>query len=356
MTIDNGRTDCVNLVVIGGHGVSGMVFAKGGATMSLKLPLVTGNFYTGSNRLKYILIPACMNLSKYNCETWLEAMRRDYPVHGFLGYRQAYPGGKIGQSVFEKFTRKLKEKGGANTILDSWRTANNTRTKDAWGALLHENSTKDTMKDWLSNKLITPNKKGEIRWYCEENYPNGEKIVEKSLDYTLFFCMDKSTRITYKNNTNVDVGLFLGKKGFLEISKKTGYFNEGDVATITFYYYRPDHRPGLDLPKLLTFDESAEGGTLERQRNLNVEDKEDHIDGIKFKFNKDGLSKVLLEYTVNPEAFRYYGLDAVEGTRRYGYFWMKLSLIESNDILGLPNDILFYINGAYLREPKSEPN
>jgi len=364
LTLDSDYTDYADIVGVGGHGSNGLIWGEG---EGIELRNSIWRAHAHTDRLKYIIIATCFHLSEFNLEIWLPAMRRRNPVHGFLGYRWGYPGAKVGRNVFNRFTKKLKEKRGTKTILDAWREANSGSLRQTWAALLHHTSAKDTMKDWMCGRLTTPNKDGEIRWYCEENWSDGEKAVPREYDYTANFYMG-TTKISRDNNFggNKDVGLFSGEKGYLEIAKKKGGFNPGEeFATIVFYYYRERHDPGMDLPKLLDFGKPKDGrvkfedGVLKYESDLNKKDKYKFTDGFEFTFWKSKVTKanvpweakVQLPFKVNPKAHENF---ENAGPNRYGYFWLMMRVSHAQDrmrgLRGRP--IPCCLEGTWLRGPR----
>ncbi|MBM3788320.1 MAG: hypothetical protein FJW30_28625, partial [Acidobacteria bacterium] len=119
-TAGSDATDYADLVAISGHGAAGNVWG-GRRTASLFLALSRAGD-SASPRLKYVIVPACTNLSEMNLEGWLPAFRRKpYPLHGAFGYENSYPGDQPGQMIFQQFVTNLAAGGGAeNTILEAY--------------------------------------------------------------------------------------------------------------------------------------------------------------------------------------------------------------------------------------------
>jgi len=377
LTLKNDFTDYADLVVASGHGSNGAIWG-GGRSIDLRWSSRLSRAHT--DRLKYIIIATCHMLAEHNARTWLPAMRRKNPVRGVLGYRYVYRTA-LGKRVFKRFADKLQEKGGTKTILEAWKEAHTKDSEPArvsWAALLHVTAAKDTMKDWLTTikkgqrkgKGLTPvdEEKGEIRWYCDENYPDGKVPKLPEYHYTAYFCMGRgegATKITCDNNfrdESPDVGLFPGEKGQLEIAKnpspreikeKKTSFDIGGLITITFYFYREDHEPGMNLDRLLTFDKPGGGavklkdgavklkdGSLRLIRDFNRRDKDQYVDAIEFEFTTS-VPKTQLHYTVRDDAHEYF--KPVPACIPVRLFYEYKDIFELEDL---------YNDGAWLRGPR----
>jgi hypothetical protein len=337
LTVDADITDYVDLAAISGHGAAGLVWGGGESARvaeALFFPLTPA-----SDRLKYVVIASCFNVAKFAADAWLPALRRNNPVHGILGFGTGYPGDEVGQSIFRNFTNNLKAGGGSqNTILKAWREAHAGAHSKIWAALMHVSSAKnDTMSKWLAGKIETPSKDGEVRWYSEENYPDGEIFIAPDPDPAVNFFMG-ATKITSRNTADPKIGLFPGQKGSLTIVTKPPAFAVGDVLKIVFFYYRDD-KPGMDLNKLLTFD-PAENADVTLLTDENKRDTTTFVDGLQVVVKAPGLLEIKLPFTVRPDAAKNFPNDGTV----HGYF--NLLLNDKSHFLGQR----FYREGAWLRE------
>jgi hypothetical protein len=332
-------TDYADIVGISGHGANGQVWGGGASPPDLPAALLVPDT-PAADRLKYVVIATCYNVAWNMAQAWLPAMRRDSPIHGFLGYGdEGYFGDDIGEAIFKKFVNQLKAGGGsANTILQAWRKAHAGKQSKFWTALLHSTSAKsDTMAKWLAGELETPDKDGEILWF-DEAYPDGKAAVETPKPYMVNFFME-STKISVDNNKDPKVGLFPGKSGALSIAKRTGTIDVDETFTVTFYYYRPP-KHGMNLNALLTFAKVQPDGELKLLTGNNKRVSSHLVDGLEFAVKTPGLSKVTLPFTVNPDALKTYPVD---GPGR-GYFHVLLERQSSM----IPD--AYSRDGAWLRE------
>ncbi len=340
LTVDADTTDFVDMVTISGHGSGGNIW--GGGEQAQLVNAVLYPLPPASDRLKYVIIASCSNVNAVNSEFWLGPLRRNRPIHGFLGYQGAYIGDENGAGIFKKFTNNLKaDSGASNTILKVWRDANaaDKQSKSSWAAVLHTSSAQnDTMAKWLAGQIEAPDQNGEVRWYQESNYPDGMILVHTPPDFTVNFFMG-ATKITVANKDHPDVGLFPSQKGALGVAKRTGTFATGDTFTIKFYYYRPG-KDGMDLNALLTFDTPPDVD-LKLLTDANKLDTTTHVDAVKIVFKKSGLSETKLPFTVNKDALKHYPLD---GGNWHGYFFLEI--VNPDDILAKPSPA-----AAALREP-----
>lgn len=336
LTIESDFTDYADLVAISGHGAGGTVW---GGDWSLGAQIGTAaeiSTSAPSDRLKYVLVPTCYNLNQHNSETWVPLFRRTNPLHGMLGYAQSYPGGATGAGVFARFAENLKVSG--KTILAAWKEAHTGYLEQRWGAMLHGSAIKDTMRDWLAGALEAPDPNGELRWYNYENYPDGIPVEEYDPIVKAHFYMG-DTKITPENKDSMDVGLFSGESGTLEITNATGPFQDGRIVTIAFYYYRPD-KDGMNLTRLLSFG-STPDAAVEVLTDYNQRDGTANADAINVTI-QGSPSAVRIPFTVPADAHEAYHRH---GERQYGYFWMH---VEPTGF----NDASLYRSGAYLRGPR----
>ena len=345
LTVGADFTDFADWAAISGHGAGGKCWG-GGSGAELKSALRVPPD-PATDRLKYVVIATCYNLMKFNAPSWLPAMRRSNPVHGFLGYGDGYPGDEPGAIFFQKFAKNLNAKAGpkaargTKTILDAWREAHSS-AKEIWAALIHTPSKGDNMKDWLAGKLAKPSPGGEIRWFDETNYPTGEVMTDRTPPVTVLFFMG-TTKISRANNDQKDVGLFPGDTGSLEIASTSGSFSIGDVVTVIFYYFRPN-KDGMDLSKLLKFGTSAEG-TLTLKTDLNKEDGTKNVDGFEFKLTK-AVPKATIPFTVETDSIKAYHAEG----DTHGYF--NLRITPPGQTVGGTSDVRPYPDGAWLRPKK----
>lgn len=343
LTLGADFTEYADWAAISGHGAGGTCWGGGPSAkiaQALKVPPDPA-----TNRLKYVIIATCYNLAQHNAISWLPAMRRSNPIHGFLGYGSGYPGDEPGEAFFRAFITKLKAKAsakdeiGTKTILDAWREAHSS-AKDIWAALLHTSAKGDNMRDWLAGKLAKPSPGGEIRWFDESNYPTGVVAVDPVPAVTVF-CFMGTTKIDRTNNSRSDVALFPGASGSLEIAKSSGSnFSVGDVVTIVFYYFRPN-KDGMDLPKLLQFGTSADG-TVSLKQDLNKEDKSTNVDALEFKLTKS-VAKATIPYTVAADATTTYHREG----ETHGYFNWRVT--PPGETVGGNQDSRPYPDGVWLR-------
>jgi hypothetical protein len=347
LTIDNDFTDFADMVAISGHGAGGMVWGGGDFAALGDAAAVPPE--PATDRLKYVIIATCYNLVRFNATTWLPPMRRPNPVHGFFGYCASYPGGEIGRRLFRSFAANLKggsdahAKPGTRTILDAWRDAHPPPFREKWACVLHATSKDDCVADWIAGKLPKPAPDGEIRWFAEANYPDGEEVKEAPPEITVLFGSG-TTPINHENNGRKDVGLFPGDNGFLEIARPTGTFSKDDTVTVVFYLFRPDH-DGVDLPALLSFGTAPEGD-LELKKDLNKNDRTTNVDGFEFKFKKDGATAVRVPYSVRPDCLNAYE----RAGETHGYF--NLRITPPGATPGGGRDLRAYRDGVWLRPAK----
>ena len=339
LTTDTDITDHCDLVAISGHGSSGKVWGGGGGAL-LKKALYRQQD-PATDRLKYVVIASCLNLNILAQEAWLPAMRRSAPIHGFLGYRAAYPGDEVGEAIFRRFSAGLKA---GSTILKAWRDAHVEPHSDIWSALMHPvSAANDTMPKWLAGKLDRPDRLGEIRTYNSDNYPDGEKYVPVPPKFTVRYLVG-STKIDRTNTDDPDVGLFPGATGHLCIESADGVpFQQGERFKILFYYYRVD-KDGMNLTKLLAFGNTPDG-TWELVRDGNREDHTQFIDGIVFKFAKDGLTEARIPFQVLSNALEHYPVDGPG----HGYFPVQAFAPDRF----WPDQIYYYLDGAWLKPRKA---
>jgi hypothetical protein len=342
LTLGDGATDFADLVAASGHGGSGTVFGGGAASLNFARVLSRGGVPFQADRLKYVIIPTCYNLWHENNETWMPALQSEHPIHGLLGYRKSYPGGEIGGQIFQRFTAKLALPN--KTILQAWREAHVGALADRWAAFLHESAMGDTMKDWQTGKLRTPARTGKLLWFSEDN-PEGQEPKLRPKDYQVEFLMG-GTAISFRDSDDPEVGLFPGERGAIRLSRTEGLFAIGTKMTVVFYYYRPDHNPGMDLDKLLQFLPTSDG-QLTLVRDFNKEDIDTHVDAFAFVVLKEGMKKIEVPFEVRPKAHESYKQD---GPNRYGKFWVRLVIEVPN---GDPDDLYYYQETAWLRGPRS---
>jgi hypothetical protein len=344
LTLGNDFTDFADITAISGHGAGGDVWGGGAHAYVAKFANTPPE--PTSDRLKYVIIASCYNLSQFNNTAWLKVMRRPNPIHGLLGYGSGYPGQTIGRGFFQRFVANLRAKSGPKgrlgtmPILDAWRSAHVGPYVDKWACMLHAGCRDDCLEDWLKNRLSVPDPDGDILWFDESRYPEGQKVEEKAPDYSIRF-VSGSTVVTRENTGRKDVGLFPGEGGFLEVASNIGTFSIGDAITVTFYYYRPDH-DGMDLPALLTFGTTPEGD-LALKRDLNKLDKTTNIDGCVFTFKSSGMKAIRIPYTVQPSSPKAYE----QAGDTHGYFNLRVTPPGSTP--GGPSDIRDYRDGAWLR-------
>lgn len=339
LTTGGDFTDYADLVSISGHGAGGDVWggdSELGAFLGSAIEMGTS---APTDRLKYILIPTCYNLSGYNAGTWLPVLRRPNPVHGFLGYAESYPGGDSGAAAFSRFAEKLKENGGTKTILAAWKEAHTGSMAQSWGALLHASSAGDTMKDWLAGNLPPPEPNGEIRWYSHETYPDGVVVQNIYPNLQAYFAIE-GVQIRNWNKNHPGIGLIPGKSGTLAIQHLGRKFRAGESITLVFYYYRPT-KNGMDLTKLLAFSPVSEG-QFELLKDVNTRDHTTNVDAIRYTFAQEA-SSIELPLAIAPDAHMHFTQD---GRDSYGYFWMKLQP-------GTPEEVAMYRDGAILRGPRA---
>ena len=345
LTTGRDISDYVDMLGISGHGCAGGIWG-GGAHAEVGAGLYTAP-KPASDRLKYVIISTCYNVSWDNVDTWLPAFRRDYPLHGVLGYGDGYPGDEVGGAVFQRFMNNLKAGGGSTyTILEAWRNAHTGADSKIWAAMFHGSSVRDNMAKWLADKLEPPEKEGPVMWYDEKN-PNGKVVVPLHYPFLVNFYTG-DTMITAQNTHDSTIGLFPGRRGALRIAKKTGKFAPGEIFTITFFYFRPS-KPGMNLDKLLRFDTPHPDGDMTLLTDHNKRDGEasKFVDAVQFAVKKPGLSETKLPFTVLSDALKTYP----EEGDAHGYFHVQLqtSVYEiDTDTFGY--SLHYYREGAWLRK------
>jgi hypothetical protein len=338
LTLGDGAVDFADLVACSGHGCSGIVWGGDyelGCHLGPALKASAGA--SATDRLKYVLIPTCYNLSQWNRDTWLPVLRRSSPVHGLLGYSQAYPGDNIGHDIFERFADNLKADGGRMSILEAFKRAHTGWLGERWGAILHASAKTDTMRDWLAGKLASPSPSGELRWFCGANWPDGERVEPVVPPYSVHYVVG-GERITADNHLEQRIGLMAGKAGALEVKSTSGTFSVNEELEVTFFYYRPE-KDGMDLDKLLEIGTSPDA-TATVVADMNKRDSSAYSDGVRVRVTKPGLSTITIPFTVRPTAHQSYSADGQNG---FGYFWLRLKARGS--------DYSQYTEGAWLRAP-----
>ena len=340
LTLGDGAVDWADLVACSGHGSSGVVWGGDyqlGCKLAAELKASAGA--SGSDRLKYVLIPTCYNLSEWGRDLWLPALRRSGPVHGVLGYSQAYPGGPVGGDAFQRFAANMKKNGGTTPILEAFKAAHGTGwLSERWGALIHASAMNDTMRTWLKGELPAPSPSGEIRWFCKDNWPEGEVVTPTVPPYSAHYVIG-GQRLDVDNHLRLDVGLFPGENGEIEIKKTSGTFSPTDSIEVIFYYYRPE-KDGMDLDKLLSVGTTPDA-EVTVTADLNKRDGSTNKDGLTIRPLKPGLSRIAVPFTVIPTAHNNYSADGADG---FGYFWLRLRVGSS--------EYSHYTDGAWLRKPR----
>lgn len=338
LTIDGDATDWADWVITSGHGSAGSVWGGDG---SLGLELGDGIAGVGptahNDRLKYVMVPTCYNLAAHNTELWEGLLRRTPSPNGVLGYSDSYPGGEPGRNFQKRFTELLKANGGSKPILEAWRECHGS--SDIWGAVMHVENVKDTMKDWLAGKLPAPDPAGEIRHYEESNWPDGKVVTPPDHPIVAYLHVD-GTRLDRTNRNDSSVGLFSGKAGVLEIEARKKDFDTTRSFKIDFYYYRPN-KDGMKLDKLFAFG-TPEGATVTMLKDNNKADKQTtEYDAIEVQPTTEGNRRIRVPFTVPADAHTHFHAD---GARAYGYYWMRIhkSMFESFSL---------YRDGAWLRGP-----
>jgi hypothetical protein len=342
LTDGTDATDHADLVAISGHGSSGVIWG-GNYSSGTKLgdEVAASGELRHASRLKYVLIPTCYNLSQYQVEGWFPLLRASVPIHGVLGFSQAYPGGDTGGLVFGTFGEKLKARG--MTIIKAFRDANAAHgIKDRWGAFMHESAFGDTMSDWMAGTLKAPSPSGKIVWLNEDNYPAGVEVKETPPRFLAQHVMEDGRKVEPGNRNQSEIGLFPGKKGKLELSRNGDAFKVGDTLKVTFYYFRPN-KDGMDLPKLLVFEPHGDAD-FALVKDDNKEDGSAFEDAIQVTVKKAG-PLITLPYRVHPLATDTYHRD---GDDAHGMFWHRVqptSVADTWDTSAVP----LYRYGAWLR-------
>jgi hypothetical protein len=369
-------TGFVDMVAISGHGAGGLIYGGG-----RKCPLsqaATGVPDPPSGRLKYIVIAACTQLRHEMLGYWLPVMRRSRPINGFLGYRDVYPGNEVGKAVFQRFMDNLRANGRKNSILKAWRDAHAGRQKKIWAALMFTSSAKkDNMNTWLDLEIEAPDPTSEIRWFHEDNFvsdprkegfPGGEPAIEEEATIVANF-FNGDVRIDRSNNSAIDRGLFAGQPGALVIERSDHAFARNSVD-IVFYYYRPDHDPGMNLDKLLDFGKADANGLLHTDdgdllplKDVNQVPAADGTpqgrprgtpgitDAIRFTFTKPGLFQTRIPFVVRPESIKAFAPDGDS----FGYFTVKVPQtgVDATGAFAFPPFEFWLLrDGAWLRASK----
>jgi len=335
LTLDPDQaTHSANLVVVSGHGSGGDVW--GGDIefgLSLTEPLKWQDPIPGHRSLHpdYILIPACMNVTRQLAEDWAPALRREHPVRGIFGYAAGYPGAEAGAAIMRRFVQHLKKNGGEAPLLEAWAAAHEGPFEERWAALIHQGARGDTLKAWRTGTLAPLGRDGEIRWLDHRRYPDGMLLDQTAVHYYVLFGMGRAEKwqaIFDLNNRTSDYGLFPGEEGELRVrAESPGRLDPGALFSVRFYFWRPQ-KDGMDLERLLEFDRdwiAAQGIRMELQRDLNPEDGTHHVDG--FTFTVDGPPPegiVRFPYRVRPDAPEYYGTLERPGPNAFGRFWIEI--------------------------------
>jgi len=315
-----------DLVALSGHGADGAVFGD----WHRKLPRtpriefrrwIMANYARApcTGRVKYLIIPACFNLSSTHAHNWLPAHRKPAPIHGILGYTTDYKGGVGGAVVMWSFMDLLK-KNRRMTILEAWKKANDSLKWD-WGATILDAARQDTMHKWISTGLSVPAGSLKVLRFDAKNWPNGTELRATRPPIEAIFHMANGTAITPANNSgsNAQVGLFPGQRGYLLLKYVYHHWNKGDKLKVVFYHYRAQHDQ-TDLKKLLVFDSKP---TLKLLRDQNKLNNTRHYDAFEYTVPKDNTNQIKLEYKVLDDAHKNYPEDG-NNAGTYGRFWVSV--------------------------------
>ena len=342
LTIDSDASEMADLVAISGHGGGGIVlsFSRGGGWMDLNDSLKKFGGATHSDRLKYVLVPACANLGIVNAKVWLPAFSKTYPVRGILGYDDSYPGGKAGARIMERFVKKMKA---GLTIMEAWKEAHGKAYAERWGVMIHPDAIGDTLEDWLAEKLKPLKSITAVKHFRHDTCDlGGLDISDKPPAYQALFHID-GLEVSEENNGlgYENIGLFPGEKGHILLKANKGGFVAGDKIRVVFYYYRPQ-KDGMNLEKLLKFDPALS----ERLKlmHLNTRDKTTFKDGFEYSFAEGESKEARIPFTVRTDAHRQY--DREYATDTHGRFWVSIDYEKH----GAP--IYCYTDGIWLREPR----
>ncbi len=307
---DTDTTAQADLLVISGHGENAAVAGdiedkKEIAHLAVGQAFIKYAKTPTSGRLKYLLIAACNDANARYDVVWYHALMRANPVHGILGFSEAYPGDESGAAIMTKFARALHD-GGDKSVLQAWKEAN---THWSWSAVMRESSaTEDTLARWTSEKGL-PAPTGRVLHYSSAS-PAGVMVPPYPQIFEAFFVMfekddeKKPVEIRFANNIQYRVGLIQGKRGQLVVRRNDGQsFAAGDVVRVVFARYRFD-RLEMDLNTLLRFDEGAPV-TLVEDGNKDKPAKTRKKDAVDIKFSAPS-TQMKIGYTIRPDAARHY--------------------------------------------------
>jgi len=309
MALTEKNTDVqADLLAISGHGANALVFGNAaGNENQLKVgkAFIQNAKMPTTGRLKYLLIPSCNNCHVRYDLAWATALTRSNPVHGVLGYSEAYPGDQSGANIMSKFARLLHEDCD-KPILQAWKEAN---AFWSWSGVLREScATQDTMARWNSSEGLPP-PSGRVLHYNAAT-PSGAEVGSYPPAFNTRFVMfegdsdKKPVEIDFLNNGDFGVGLIPGKRGQLVVRRNDGKsFAAGDVVRVAFARYRFDHLE-MDLSRLLVFDGGAPVTPIP-DGNKQKKPKTGKPDAIEIKVGAS-TTEIRIGYTIRADATTYY--------------------------------------------------
>ena len=312
LTHGSDTSDQADMLVISGHGAGGMVMgaASGRQNEILLFDVFKGNrAFPASGRLKYLIVPACSNLKFDNAHLWLPALDKDFPLHGVLGYSDAYKGDVDGAIVMVRFANLLHSQPD-KTVLQAWREANTGRQ---WGAVAHQLSAgQDTLRKWRANSLPEPPRTRFMHF--DPSHSEGIDIPTTPPQWNAKFHMTpgpdgSDVEITSDNHNKRDIGLIPGARGYL-LLRHDGASFPNDLISIVFGMYRFTHAD-TNLSTLRKFDADL---PIKLIRNGNIDvPRSGRVDTLEVSLTP-GAQELKLHYTVLTTAVASYPRDPDMGT------------------------------------------
>ncbi|MEM6993626.1 MAG: hypothetical protein AAF721_24140 [Myxococcota bacterium] len=256
LVLHSGATHPIDLLVVSGHGMAGMVWGDGsGDDVYFELSSAFTDHVAAprAGNLKCLIIPSCNNVHEMMAPGWFSAFNHPKPVYMVLGYRDSYAGGATGARVMAKFVQLLKADR-SQPIVDAWRAANVPR-KQPWAALVAKGAEGMNVEDWVNDKLPKLTNVKDLVYFDDDN-AGGKPAKLKNDKFESRWVMDDGTVIDINNNGlgDPDKGLFSGKKGTIRIKalKSELHFEKDEFCFLGIYLYRSSKK--FSITDLLEFD------------------------------------------------------------------------------------------------------
>jgi hypothetical protein len=318
LVVDPDASEPIDLLVVSGHGSSGMVFGNGSGKygdLEMTSAFIEGAGKPRSGRLKCIIVPSCNNLEESFAHAWFPAFDHEKPVYLILGYGSTYSGGAIGARVMAKFVDALATDQ-TKPIIEAWAAANR-RSRQPWAALAAKGAESMNVADWVNGNLATLRQVTDLV-YFDDRSPGGVTPPLEGQIFQLRWVMENGIELTPENNgaRHPNNGLFDGRPGKIVIRAMTPAvdFLKGQEVFLRIHLYRTSKE--LDIDKLLEFDTTLlfpqfdtghpivnpERGTSGRPQNAG------DVDGFRIVVPSDG-DTLELPFRVKPDATKAFKAD-----------------------------------------------